>query len=100
MYVYTCTYKNLWLTPQNIMKEHLPGIIKGKEYRDIKMHAFQWKSIKSDCHKFISIINVKLASWMRNVNGLYTRRRSCCANIKIPLNENKWCYLSQKLQKN
>ena len=48
------------------------------------MHAFQRKSIKNDCHKFISIINVKLASWMRNVNGLYTRRRSCCAYVKIP----------------
>ena len=62
-------------------------IIKEKEYRDIKMHAFQWKSIKNDCHKFIYIINVKLASWMRNVNGLYTRRLSCCANVKIPLKE-------------
>ena len=51
--------------PQKIIKEHLKGIVKEKEYRDIKMHAFQWKSIKNDCHKFISIINVKLASWMR-----------------------------------
>ena len=61
--------QKLWLTPQNIVKEHLPGIIKEKEYHDIKIHAFQWKSIKNDRHKFISIINVKLASWMRNVNG-------------------------------
>ena len=45
-----------------ILKEHLLGMIKEKEYRDIKMHAFQRKSIKNDCHKFISIINVKLAS--------------------------------------
>ena len=87
--------------PQRIIKEHLPDFIKEKEYRDIKiyMHAFQWKSIKNDCHKFISIINVKLAPWMRNVDGPYTRRRSCCANVKIQLNETKWCYFSQKLQK-
>ena len=55
--------QKLWLTPQKIVKEHLPGIIKETEYHDIK-RAFQWKSIKNDRHQFISI-----ASWMRNVNG-------------------------------
>ena len=69
MYVYTCTYKNFWLTPQNMIKEHLPGIIKEKEYRDIKMHAFQWKSIKSHCHKFISIIKLKLA--LKHVENVF-----------------------------
>ena len=47
IYVYTCTYKNLWQTSQRITKEYIPGIIKEKEYRDIKMHAFQWESIKT-----------------------------------------------------
>ena len=51
--VYLCTYKNLWLTLHRIFKEHLTGIIKEKKYRDIKIHAVQWKSIKNDCHKFI-----------------------------------------------
>ena len=58
-YIFSCAYKNLWLTPQRIIKEHLPRIIKEKEYRDIKMHAFQWKSIKNDWYKFLSIISVK-----------------------------------------
>ena len=59
IYICICPYKNLWLTPQRIIKEHLPRIIKEKEYRDIKMHAFQWKSIKNDWYKFLSIISVK-----------------------------------------
>ena len=33
--------------PQRIIKEHLPGIIKEKEYLYIKMHGFQWKWIKT-----------------------------------------------------
>ena len=89
------------------LKELLKSIYRilswqGKRISRYKNARISVKSIKNDCHKFIftCIINVKLAPWMRNVDGPYTRRRSCCANVKIPLNETKWCYFSQKLQKN